>query len=93
MNQENEDHHIPLSDYEQNNAVEPIQDIINHRKKKEENRKKQLEADKLEAERKELELTLKIRREKERIEKAKNLLDGKVFCDDCQKWVYRSHFD
>lgn len=83
----------PLADYEQNNISEPIQDIINHRKKKEELRKKEQEANKLEAERKELELTLKIRREKERIEKAKNLLDGKIFCDDCNKWVYPSHFN
>ena len=90
MNQED---HIPLADYEQNNAVEPIQEIIDHRKKKEELRKKEQEASKLETERKELELTLKIRREKERIEKAKNKLDGKVFCDDCKKWVYPSHFD
>ena len=83
----------PVADYEQNNISEPIQDIIDHRKKKEENRKKQQEADKLEAERKELELTLKIRKEKERIERAKNLLDGKIWCDDCNKWVYPDHFN
>ena len=93
MFEKNDNPKIPLADYEQNNITEPIQDIIDHRKKKEENRKKQQEVEKLETERKELELTLKIRREKERIEKAKNLLDGKLFCDDCKKWVYPSHFD
>ena len=47
---------------------------------------------KLEMERKRLELELQIRDEKARIYKAKNLLDGKIWCDDCHTWENPSHF-
>lgn len=90
MNQDEQD--PPLADYEQNNISEPIQDIINHRKKIQENRLKEQKLKALQAERKELELNLSLRRERERIEEAKKRLKM-IYCDDCHKWVYPSHFD
>lgn len=72
---------------------EPIEQITDHRKKRLETQRKQEELKRLKEERLEIELNLSLQKEKLRIEKAKNLLDGKIFCDDCQKWVYPSHFD
>ena len=46
----------------------------------------------LREERKALELQLRVKREKDRIEKLKNKLDGKVWCDDHKEWVYPEHF-
>lgn len=71
---------------------EPIQEIIDHRKKQQEKIKKKLELEKLKSEREDLQLTYNTIKEKQRIEALKNKLDGKVFCDDCHKWVYPSHF-
>lgn len=47
----------------------------------------------LKEQRKALELQLAIRKEKERIEKLKNKLDGKIYCDDCNTWEYPVHFE
>lgn len=79
-------------DPESREQYEPIQEIIDHRKKQEEKIKKRIELDKLKAEREELQIAYNTRREKERIEALRNKLDGKVFCDDCSKWVYPEHF-
>lgn len=73
--------------------IEPIGPINDHRKKQLEKQKKQEELKRLKEERLELELNLSLQKEKARIEKARNLLDGKIFCDDCKNWVYPSHFD
>ena len=72
---------------------EPLAEIKAYRKKQLENREKEEQLKLLVEERKELELALSLKREKERIEKAKNKLDGKVFCDDCKKWVWPDHFN
>lgn len=71
----------------------PIEQIITVRKKRQENAKKQHELDLIKAERKELEIKLNMIKERARLEKVKNQLDGKVFCDDCKKWVWPNHFD
>ena len=67
---------------ENETPIEPLQ----------EHRKKQLELEELIEENRELERLLKIKKLKERNEKIKNQLDGKVFCDDCGKWVFLDHF-
>lgn len=72
---------------------EPIPQIKNYRHKLAENRAKEQELRQLQIERKELELKLSLRKEKERIEKAKKELDGMVYCDDCLKWVWPDHFN
>lgn len=89
---EQDEHEIPLADYELDNNAEPIREIIEHRKRQQENRIKEQKLKALQAERKELELKLSLRRERERIEKAKRELK-KIYCDDCRKWVHPSHFD
>ncbi len=48
---------------------------------------------KLEMQRKKLELEVEIKTEKARIEKAKNLLSGLIWCDDCLKWMPKKHFE
>lgn len=80
-------------DYVEN---EPIGPINEHRKKRLETQRKQEELKKLREERLEVELKVQLRRERERIQKAKDKLYGKkgqVYCDDCHKWVYPNHFD
>ena len=72
---------------------EPIPQIQNYRHKLAENRRNEEQLRLLVQQRKELELKLSLRREKERIEKAKKELDGMVYCDDCLKWVWPDHFD
>ena len=86
---------MPENQIEGQNYIEnePIEQISEHRKKRLEIQKKQEALKQLREQRYELELNLNLQKEKARIEKAKNLLDGKIFCDDCKKWVYRSHFD
>lgn len=93
MNQENEDQHIPLADYEQNNISEPIQEIIDHRKKQQAKQEKKQALEKLRLEREELQIAYNTRKEKERIDALKNKLDGKIYCDHCGKWVYNNHFN
>ena len=72
---------------------EPIEPISAYRKRFEKlmNEEKQLDMLKLEA--RELQVRLDTIKEKKRIEDLRNKLDGKIFCDDCQKWVDPSHFD
>ena len=85
---------LELTDERENE--EPIQVIKDYRKKQLENREKEEQLKILEEERKELELKVKLRRERERIQKAKEKLYGKpgqVFCDDCLKWVWSDHFN
>jgi len=89
---EQDEQEIPLADYELDNNSEPIKEIIEHRKKVQENRIKEQKLKTLIAERKELELKLSLRRERERIEKAKRELK-KIYCDDCRRWVWPDHFD
>ena len=74
---------------------EPLAVIKDFRKKQLENKEKEEQLKILEEERKKLELKVKLRRERERIQKAKEKLYGKpgqVFCDDCNKWVWSEHF-
>ena len=71
-------------------TIEPIKEI---RQRVAKNREMEDQLKKLQVERKALELKLSLQREKERIEKAKNKLDGKIYCDDCKKWVYPEHFE
>ena len=75
---------------------EPIPQIKNYRHKLADNRAKEEQLRLLVQERKEIELKLSLRKEKERIQKAKEKLYGKpgqVYCDDCFKWVWPDHFD
>jgi hypothetical protein len=90
MNQEDP----TVADYEKEiDEFEPIPQLKNYRKKQAENRLKEEELEMLKAQRKELEIQLNLQKEKARIEKIKNQLDGKVYCDDCKTWVYPAHFE
>ena len=75
---------------EQEESIEPIQ---KNRTIHQENKKREEEYAILKAERRRLEVQAGIIREKKRIEDLRNELDGKVYCDDCHKWVYPEHFD
>ena len=72
---------------------EAIQEIEDLRKLRRENVMQADKLNKLREERKQLEIKLNLIKEAKRLEKIKNQLDGKIFCDDCKKWVYPSHFD
>ena len=80
-------------DQDTSDSSEPIPQIKNYRHQLAENRRNEEQLRLLVQQRKELELKLSLRREKERIEKAKKELDGMVYCDDCLKWVWPDHFD
>src|SRR5690348_1728175 len=75
-------------DQDTSDKSEPIAELKNYRHNQAQKRAKEQELKELIAQRKELELNLSLRKEKERIEKAKKELDGMVYCDDCLKWVW-----
>lgn len=83
---------LELTDNELHEDVQVIEPIREHRRVEARNRAMEEELKRMQATRKELELKLSLRNEKKRIERAKNLLDGMVYCDDCKKWVYPEHF-
>lgn len=83
MNQEHEDNLT-------REQVEPIAEIVEARKKMQDNARKQHELRKLTIERKELELRVNIEREKAKIEKLKLEMEKprikKEWCTDCNQW-------
>jgi len=72
--------------------IEPIKQIVEHRKRVQENRQREQKLKELQEERRELELQVSLRRERDRIERAKQQLK-QIYCDDCHKWVDPEHFD
>jgi len=72
---------------------EPIEPISQFRKRIDKLMNEEKELDMLKLEARELECQLNTIKEKKRIEELKNKLDGKIYCDDCHKWVEPSHFD
>ena len=84
---------LQLTDSDIHEEIQVIEPIREHRRIKAHNQAMEEELRRVQAERKSLELKLSLRKEKERIERAKNLLDGKIYCDDCKKWMWPSHFD
>ena len=72
---------------------EPIEVISQYRKRIDKLMNEEKELDMLKLEARELECRLNTIKEKKKIEDLKNKLDGKIYCDDCHKWVDPSHFD
>lgn len=84
---------LELSDQDLRQKEDPIGPIEKYRKRMNQNKAMAENLAILRAKRKELQLQLDTRKEKERLEKIKNQLDGKIWCDDCHAWFYPSHFE